>query len=144
MVVIGMSFGPVQDVIDGPLLDMLLTGDAAKTRLAEMSAVQKTAHFWGTVINDTAYPLAYGAFFAGVAGRFAPERFRLWAMLPAALTILIDLAENTVQALALTGQADLLALKSVLSPLKFGFFALSAVLALALSLVALVRWIRRR
>ena len=144
MIVIAMSFAPVRDVIDGQLLDMIMTGEAAKARLAELNAVQRTAHFWGTVINDTAFPLAYGAFFAGVAGRFAPARFQRLAMLPAALTILTDLAENTVQAIALTGEPGLLALKNVLSPLKFGLLALSAGLALVLALAALVRWIRRR
>ena len=54
MVLIGLSFAPVQALIDGPLLDMIATGEAARVRLEEMSAVQKTAHFWASVLNDTA------------------------------------------------------------------------------------------
>lgn len=144
MVLIGLSFAPVQALIDGPLLDMIATGEAARVRLEEMSAVQKTAHFWASVLNDTAYPIAYGAFFAGLAGRFAPARFRGWAMLPALAAAVVDLFENTVQALALSGSADLLDLKNVLTPLKFGFLVLAALLALSLSLLALIRWIMRR
>lgn len=144
MVLIGLSFAPVQALIDGKLLDMIATGDAARVRLEEMSAVQKAAHFWATILNDTAYPIAYGAFFAGLAGRFVPARFRELAMLPALATAIVDLCENTVQALALSGSADLLGLKDVLTPLKFGLFVFSALLALGLSLLALVCWIMRR
>ncbi|MEQ8556896.1 MAG: hypothetical protein RIB03_01130 [Henriciella sp.] len=144
MVVIGMSFAPVQSAIDGPLLDMIWTGDAARARLNEMTEVQKTAHFWGTILNDTAYPLAYGAFFAGLAGRFAPPRVTGLVMLPALMTVIADLAENTVQALALTGQPGLLTLKTVLTPLKFGLFLTAAILALVLAIAAFVRWIMRR
>lgn len=143
-VLIFLSFAPVQALIDGKLLDMIATGEAARVRLEEMSAVQKTAHFWATVLNDTAYPFAYGALFAGLAGRFVPARFRGLAMLPALVTAIVDLCENTVQALALSGSADLLGLKDVLTPLKFGLFAFSALLALSLSLLALIRWIMRR
>ena len=144
MTLIGLSFAPVQAAIDGPLLDMVWTGEAAQARLAELNAAQRTAHFWGTVLNDTAYPLAYGAFFAGLAGRFAPRPWRVGVMVPAGLTVIADLAENTVQALALAGAADLLALKSILTPVKFGLFAASALLALAFAVIALANWIRGR
>lgn len=139
MVLTGMAFGPVQATLDGPLLDMLATGEAARERLAEMSPPARRIHFWATVALDTLYPLAYGGFLAGLAGRFAPERWRGIAMLPAGLTILVDLMENTVQALALAGVADLLALKTILTPVKFGLFGVAALLALALAGGALVR-----
>lgn len=144
MILIGFSFAPVQSLIGGPLLDMIWSGGAAQARLAEMNEAQKTAHFWATVLNDTAYPLAYGAVLAGLAGRFSPVRYRAAAMVPALLTVVTDLAENTVQALALTGQPGLLVLKTVLTPVKFGLFALAGLLALLLVLAALVRWIMRR
>ena len=144
MVFIGMRFAPLQQTIDGPLLDMIMTGQAAKARLAEMTDAQRTAHFWGTLINDTLYPIAYGGFLAGLAGRLAPGRWCALAMVPAFVTVLLDICENTVQMLALTGTADLLAAKTVLTPLKFGFFLISAVLAAGLALAALVRWISHR
>ncbi|WP_084399768.1 hypothetical protein [Henriciella aquimarina] len=144
MVIVGISFSPVQKLIDGPLLDMIWSGPAAEARLAEMTAVQRTAHFWGTVLNDTAYPIFYGAFLAGLSGRFAPQRWKGWVMLPALLTVVADLAENTVQALALSGTADLLGLKSLLTPVKFGLFTVAGLLAFGLVLFALARWGIRR
>ena len=144
MLVIGLSFAPVQNAIGGPLLDMLWTGEAAQPRLNEMNAAERSVHLWGTLLNDTLYPLAYGAFFAGLAGRFAGRRWEAWAMLPAGLTVLVDLAENMVQALALAGQPSLLALTTVLTPLKFGLLMCAALLGLGLAIMALVGWIRRR
>lgn len=143
MVLVGMSFAPVQDAIGGKLLDMIFTGEAAQARFAELSEAQRDIHFWATVLNDTAYPLAYGGFFAGIAARFGGAE-RSVAVIPAFLTLATDLAENTVQAIALQGNPDLLAAKSVLTPVKFGFFGLAALTALALSVIALVKWLSRR
>lgn len=143
-VLIGLSFGPVQSAIEGPLLDMLFSGEAARARLAELSSEQRYIHFLGTVINDTLYPLTYGALFGGLAGRFAPERWRGWVMLPAFLTVIVDFCENTVQALALSGTADILGLKSVLTPMKFGLFGLSLLLAVGFVIFAIVRWLTGR
>ncbi|MEO1642371.1 MAG: hypothetical protein AAFR74_03475 [Pseudomonadota bacterium] len=127
---VGLSFQPVMAVAGEPLLDFLMSGAAASERLAAMSDEAKTAHFWGTVLNDTAYPLAYGTLFAGLAFRFGGQR--LWYGMPALAAVVLDLAENTVQALALSGTADALWLKNGLTPLKFGMVALAAGLALAL------------
>jgi hypothetical protein len=124
------SFRPVQAAMDGPLLDFIFTGGAAEARLAELSEAQRRAHFWGTVVNDTAYPLAYGGLLAGLALRFG--RGRDWLAWPAVLVIVADLAENTVQALALSGTANMLAAKTVLTPLKFGLFAVAALIAIYL------------
>ena len=143
-VLVGLSFYPVQQAIDGPMLDMLSTGEAARARIAEMDMEQRFIHFLGTVINDTLYPLTYGAFFAGLAGRFSPEKWRGWFMLPAVFTGIVDLMENTVQALGLYGIESFLFLKDVLTPAKFGLFMLSLVLALGLSAFALGRWLVRK
>lgn len=143
-VLVGLSFNPVQQAIDGPMLDMLTTGEAARARIAELDMEQRFVHFLGTVINDTLFPLAYGAFFAGLAGRFSAAKWRGWFMLPAALAGIIDLMENTVQALALYGSENLLFLKDVLTPAKLGFFFLSMALAFGLSALALGRWLVRK
>lgn len=121
MLIIGYLFNGVQEAAGGPLLDMIWNGADAKARLDGMTAEQKAAHFWGTVINDTAYPLAYGGLFAGLAWRFGGQRILL--VLPAIGVAIADLAENTVQALALSGNESLIGLKDVLTPLKFGLFA---------------------
>jgi hypothetical protein len=141
MILVGLSFMPVMQSIDGPLLDTLLSGEAARARLAEMTIEQRYIHFLGTVVNDTLYPFAYGSFFAGLAGRFAPEKLRGWVMLPALSAAVIDLVENTVQALALYGSIDLLNLKDVLTPAKYGLFMLAAIIAIGFAAFALARWL---
>ncbi|MEL7231227.1 MAG: hypothetical protein AAGJ85_01790 [Pseudomonadota bacterium] len=133
---VGASFQTVMAAAGEPLLDFLMSGAAASERLDAMSNEAKTAHFWGTVLNDTAYPLAYGALFAGLAFRFGSQRI-LYG-LPALTAVVLDLAENTVQALALSGTVDVLWLKSGLTPLKFGMVALAA--GLALILIARAVW----
>ncbi|MEM7492010.1 MAG: hypothetical protein AAF296_01425 [Pseudomonadota bacterium] len=135
-----LSFGPVQEAAGTPLLDFLMSGAAANERLAAMTGEAKTAHFWGTVLNDTAYPLTYGALFAGLAFRFGSPK--LVYGLPALAGVLLDLAENTIQALALSDTANLLFLKTVLTPLKFTMVAAAAGLALILMLRALLQKMR--
>lgn len=129
-VAVGAMFGPLQKQIEGPLLDMIWTGGAAVDRLGQMTAEQRTAHFWGTVLTDTAYPLAYGGLFIGLALRFG--RGRDWLAWPAILVIIVDLVENTVQALALSETVNLLTAKTILTPLKFGLFAVAALIAIYL------------
>ena len=131
------SFGAVQAAAGEPLLDFLMTGTAANDRLAAMTEAQKSAHLWGTVLNDTAYPLAYGSLFAGLAFRFGARK--LIYGLPALIGVLLDLTENTVQALALSDIANLLYLKTGLTPLKFAMVAAAAGLALILMARALWR-----
>ncbi|MEM5517053.1 hypothetical protein WNY37_08820 [Henriciella sp. AS95] len=143
-IVVGWSFTLIIAAVDGALLDTILTGDEASARLAEMTGDQRYVHFIGTIANDTLFPIAYGSFFAGLAARFAPEKLRTWVVLPALATVIVDLAENTVQALALSGTADYLGFKDVLTPLKYGLFYLSLILALGFAALALARWLVRR
>ncbi|MEL8056880.1 MAG: hypothetical protein AAGK66_12030 [Pseudomonadota bacterium] len=136
-IIVMLSFAPVQQAAGKPLLDFLMTGAAANERLAAMSADAKQAHFWGTVVNDTAYPIAYGSLLAGLAFRFGAPK--LIYGLPTLAGVVLDLAENTVQALALSDTANLLFLKSIITPLKFAMVAVAAGLALALIVRALWR-----
>ena len=108
-----------------------------------MTEAQRSAHFWITVLLDTAYPLAYGGFFAAMALRFF-GRYGPLAALPALATIIVDLTENTVQALALSGAADALDAKSWLTPLKFGLFFLAAAIALIALVIAVAHLFRQR
>jgi len=143
MLAIGYSFSFVQAGAGGPLLDMMGSGAEAKARLAEMSADQKTAHFWGTVLNDTAYPLAYGGLMTGMIWRFAGA-LRRWFVIPALAVIVVDLAENTTQAMALMNNESLIGLKDVLTPAKFGLFALAALLVLVSVGLAIFRRFREK
>ena len=122
------GFALLAPQVGGPYLDSLWNGAQAEARLAEMTDSQRSAHFWITVLLDTAYPLAYGGFLAGMALRFFGAFGRL-ASLPAFATIIVDLTENTVQALALSGAADVLDAKTWMTPLKFYLFGLAGLIA---------------
>ncbi len=108
-----------------------------------MNASQKTAHFWVTVLLDTAYPLAYGGFLAGMALRFF-GRFGKLAAAPALAVIVLDLTENMVQALGLTGTADVLAAKDWLTPLKFMLIWPAGLIALVALAIAILNMFRKK
>jgi hypothetical protein len=114
----------------GTLLDSLITGRAAARRLDAMSLSQKRNHVLITAGLDTLYPLAYGAFLAGVALRFGGGAPLL--AIPAGAAMIADYCENVVQLLALCGVRGPLPLKTVLTPLKFALVAAAALLAVAL------------
>ena len=142
MLVIGYLFGGVREASGGVLLDTIWNGADAKAHLLAMTAEQKSAHFWGTAVNDMLYPFAYGGLFAGLAWRFGGHRFPL--VIPAMSVIIVDLAENTTQALALAGNDGLIGLKDVLTPLKFGLFLLAVVIAVFCLIGALIQKLRSR
>lgn len=56
----------------------------------------------------------------------------------------MDLTENTVQALALSGAADALDAKDWLTPLKYVLFMVAAAIALIALAVAIVERIRKQ
>ena len=141
---IGYSFSWVQAGIgEGEILDTITNGEDARARIAVMTEAQRSHHLFGTLVNDMAYPLAYGGFLAGLAYRFGGQRGGLLA-LPALATVVVDFVENTIQALALTGTADLLAAKTVLTPLKFGLFLLAGLIALGLIIWAVYRRVSKQ
>ncbi len=133
------SFIPVRQAVDGAMLDMIFSGSAARERVSELTADQRLAHFWGTVINDTVFPFAYAGLFAGLAARFASGKRRAIVILPAFLAAAVDLLENWVQVLALSDAADILAAKTVLTPLKFALVLAAIILAAALAAANLLR-----
>ena len=143
MLVIGVGFSLFRPMVGGALLDMTSDPEAARTIIATMSDAQRTAHAWVTVLLDTAYPLAYGAFLGGLALRFF-GRFGRYAALPALGVVIIDLTENLVQVLALAGWVDALDAKAWLTPLKFGLFFLAVGLAVIALLIGVVNLLRKR
>ena len=143
MILIGAGFGFFNEAVGGTYLDTVTKGDLSRSLVASLSEAQRSAHFWVTVLLDTAYPLAYGGFLAAMALRFFGKYGRL-AALPALATAIVDLTENTVQALALSGAADALDAKDWLTPLKFGLFFLAAAIALIALLIAVVNIFRKR
>ena len=141
--VIFFGFRYFQQAVGGTFLDFLSSAQQCRELIAGMTDTQRETHFLVTVLLDTAYPLAYGGFLAGMAMRFFGSYGKA-AALPAFATIIVDLTENTVQALALSGTADVLDAKEWLTPLKFGLFFLAAAIALVALGIAIVNMFRKR
>lgn len=136
-------FAAMMPAVGGKYLDSIWSGVRAQEHFAQMTGAQRSAHFWITLLVDTAYPLAYGGFFAAMALRFF-GRFARLAAVPAFATILVDLTENTVQALALSGAVNALEAKSWLTPLKFYLFDLAGIIALVALVIAVVNIFRKK
>ena len=143
MIVTGIGFGFFRSDVGGVYLDTSSSMVQSREIIAGMSAEQRDTHFWVTVTLDTAFPLAYGGFFAAMALRYFSGLGGAAAM-PALATIIVDLTENTVQALALHGTVDVLDTKEWLTPLKFGLFFLAAAIALVALIMAFVALFRRK
>jgi len=151
MIIIGVGFSFLPRFVGGELLDMQMNAMDASARLSEMSSWHKSNHIWITLLIDSLYPLAYGGFLAGVAARFAKPWHKFGhklAVIPAFTTIIADFAENLVQVMALAGAENVLVLKNILTPIKFGGFFLAAILALVLLLIAVVntvvKWTQKK
>ena len=118
-----------------PLLDALSDPPLTRSTIETMTSTQRTLHAWMTGTLDVAYPLAYGAWFIGSAYCFFPRKAHLLAV-PTLVLIGADLSEGVVQVLALTGIADWVDAKAILTPLKVALF----VLGLVVTLCGWVRW----
>ena len=116
----------------GVLLDTALTAGAASEMVDSMTQTQRSSHLHTTMYYDTAFLLAYGALLTGAIWRFAQRR-RIWLVMPAMLAPIFDLAENAVQVLALLGDTTFLPLKAVFTPMKFGLFTGTLIVALFLA-----------
>lgn len=137
-----ITFTPVAG---GILLDSLGSASESQQLLASMSDVQKTAHFKITLWLDMLFPLAYGGFFVGLTLKYF-EQAGIWLVIPAVLVIPIDICENLIQLLALTGTEDLLHIKAMLTPIKFMLFNVSATIAtlsLAIGIWRRIAWLRK-
>lgn len=126
MVLLGALLRQTGETIGG-MLDLTLNGADARVLLARLTPWQRDVHAHATLIYDGLYPLAYGAFFAGLAIRLGGPRARwiAWVMLGG---MVADYAENAVQLLGLSGRADWLDAKTLLTPVKFALTG-SAILA---------------
>jgi len=143
MIIISVGFSFLPNLVGGELLDRQMNAMDASARLSEMSSWHKSNHIWITLLIDSLYPLAYGGFLVGIAARFA-KPWRKFAVIPAFATIIADFAENLVQVVALAGSENVLVLKNILTPIKFGGFFLAAILALVLLLIAMVKWTQKK
>lgn len=126
----------------GGMLDLTLDGASARALIAQFSPWQRDVHAHATMLYDGLYPLAYGAFFAGLAIRLGGRRAR-WIALTLLAGMITDYAENIVQLLALGGWADWLDAKTVLTPLKFALIGVAVIATLVLAGRAGLRALQR-
>ncbi|MEM1106856.1 MAG: hypothetical protein AAGH87_10745 [Pseudomonadota bacterium] len=115
----------------GTLLDFALTGQTAADALAALKARPNAVgiHLYLSAGVDMVYAAAYGIFVAGLCFRYGGAGGG-WFALPIASAALCDLAENTVQVIALAGDPDVLWLKGLLTPAKFALAAIGSALAI--------------
>lgn len=115
----------------GTLLDFAMTGAAAQEALALLKSRPNAVglHLYLSAGVDMVYPVAYGAFVAGVCFRYGAPRGLLFA-LPILGAAAFDIAENTVQILAMTRDPAILSLKTVLTPAKFLLAGIGSLLAI--------------
>jgi len=137
------AFQHFTPAVGGQFLDMLDEPLAIRETFGAMTPEQKSVHFWVTVLVDTAFPLSFGLLFAGLALRFFGE-WGVPAAIPAFAVLIVDLTENTVQALALSGVADALDAKAWVTPLKMGLFYIAALIAVAALAIAVFRLVTQK
>ena len=127
----------------GVILDNMGSVADSQALLGSMSEAQKLAHFRITLWLDMAFPLAYGGLFAGLALRNF-KTYGKWLALPALVVIPVDIIENIIQLVALSGSEDLLGVKSLLTPTKFMLFNVAGSISLFSIALAVVRGIIAR
>lgn len=126
----------------GGMLDLTLTEAEARALLDRLTPWQRDVHAHATLLYDGLYPLAYGAFFAGLAVRLGGAKAR-WIALVMLGGMVADYAENIVQLLALSGRADWLDAKTVLTPIKFALTGTAVAATLVLAIRATWARVRR-
>ncbi len=135
-VLITLSFPVASGYFDITLVDGISSPQETRSVIEGFSPEQRSAHAWITGTLDVAYPLAYGLLFAGVTVCFFPVVGGYLALLPL-LCIPVDLFEGLVQIFALTGVADWVGLKAVVTPLKTALF----MCGLATTVAGWLRWV---
>jgi hypothetical protein len=142
-VVIFVVFGALAPMVGGQFLDMVSKPEDTRAVFDAMTSTERTVHFWSTVLLDTAFPLSFGLFFAGMAWRFF-GKLGPFAAIPGFVVLIVDLTENTLQAITLSGAAYVLEPKEWVSPLKMNLFYLAALIAFVAAGIALYRVIAKK
>ena len=134
-----ISFGLVMAIWDFGIIDEMSDPEKIQRHIDNMSQSQRMTHAWMTGTLDVAYPLTYGALFAGLSLR----AFRPSFAIPAFAVIPTDLSEGVVQILLLTGNDQLLWLKAYITPLKFALIIIALLIAIP-AIAMEIRNARRR
>jgi hypothetical protein len=133
-----IGFGLMAPAVGGKFLDMVSAPEDTRAVFDAMTVSERQAHFWVTVLLDTVFPLSFGLLFAGMAWRF----FGKWgplAAIPGFAVLIVDLTENTLEAITLSGAAYVLEPKAWVTPLKMYLFYAAAVIALVALCIAVFR-----
>ena len=124
-----IAFGIWIQQHDLHIIDEISDPDQIRAVVAAMTPEQRAAHWWMTLCLDYFYPLAYGAFFAGLALRYFGSA-GIWLMVPCMIVVPADIIENTVQLFILSGDPSLIGVKVFATPLKLVNFIVAAIIAL--------------
>ena len=127
----------------GTALDSIASIESVQALLLGMSDTQKHSHVLMTIILDMVYPFVYGLLFAGLTLKFS-GKIGVWLALPAFAVIPVDIFENIIQLMALTGSGSLLFIKTVLTPVKFVLFIISGLIAIGSLLFGIMQKIKNR
>ena len=138
-----ISFSILSNWLGISFVDGIADPEQVRQAIQNMTADQQRAHAWITATLDVAYPFAYGLLFAGASSKFFPRKGKYIA--PFALfAVPVDLLEGVIQILALTGSADFLNAKAVVTPVKTVCFLYGLVATLAGAVLFAGRWARRK
>ncbi len=133
-----IAFGIWIQRYDLHIIDEISDPDQIRAVVAAMSPEQMAAHWWMTLCLDYFYPLAYGAFFAGLALRYFGAA-GIWLAVPSMIVVPADIIENTVQLLILSGDQSLIGVKVIATPIKLVSFIVAAIIALIALIYAVYR-----
>ncbi|MCH9750602.1 MAG: hypothetical protein K0U61_00135 [Alphaproteobacteria bacterium] len=133
-----IAFGIWIQRYDLHIIDEISDPDQIRAVVAAMTPEQMSAHWWMTLSLDYFYPLAYGAFFAGLALRYFGAA-GLWIIVPSMIVVPADIIENTVQLFILSGDQSLIGVKVFATPIKLVSFIVAGLIALIALIYAVYR-----
>lgn len=133
-----IAFGIWIQRYDLNIIDEISDPEQIKAVVAAMTPEQRSAHWWMTLSLDYFYPLAYGAFFAGLALRYFGAA-GIWLAIPSMIVVPADIIENTVQLVILSGDHSLIGVKAIATPIKLVSFIVAALIALIALIFAVYR-----
>jgi len=133
-----IGFGIWIQQYDLHIIDEISDPDQIRAVVAAMTPEQMSAHWWMTLSLDFFYPIAYGAFFAGLALRYFGA-VGPWIIIPSIIVVPADIIENTVQLFILSGDFSLIGVKTIATPIKLVSFIVAALIALVALVFAAYR-----
>lgn len=142
-----LSFRIWTPYVGGAPLDQVASPAETIELLQSMIEAQRRSHWWMTITLDSLFILAYSALFALVAQNYWGRLVVPW-LIVLACVVIADIAENTAQLFAISGNTVLLDFKALATPFKNTGFSvlliLSACTVLYQSARQILSWRRDR